>query len=309
LTTLGAREDLRVLANSPARRRRAGDLGPAFFFLGPALLGFVVFHLIPTVRGFYASFTEWSLLDEPQFIGLENYRTMLSDQVFWNALRVTAEYVVINIGVQTLVAIGIAVLMDRLTKSVLVRSVVLAPWLMSNVVAAMLFLWILDYNLGIGNAMLDAIGLGRIAFLGAKEWVIPSIALINVWRHMGYTALLIFAGIQTIPRDVIEASAVDGCGEWRTFWHTTLPLLRPVMALVLVVTVIGSFQIFDTVDITTEGGPVHASRVIYLYIFDRAFTRFDFGYASALSVALFLILLTVTLLQLRMMRAGQSDLA
>lgn len=138
--------------------------------------------------------------------------------------------------------------------------------------------------------------------------MIPTIALINVWRHMGYTALLIFAGLQTIPDSVYEAARVDGANEWQMFWRITIPLLRPILALVLIMTIIGSFQVFDTVAITTNGGPVNSSRVLQLYIYDMAFGRFQFGYASALSVALLVILLIVTFLQYRLSRAGETDL-
>jgi multiple sugar transport system permease protein len=126
---------------------------------------------------------------------------------------------------------------------------------------------------------------------------------------MGYTALLVFAGLQTIPKYVYEAAEVDGSTEMKTFWRITLPLLRPVLVMVLVVTMIGSFQIFDTVAVTTQGGPINATRVIYYYIYERAFTRFDFGYASAMAMVLFAILAIVSLLQLRLLRAKESDLA
>jgi multiple sugar transport system permease protein len=126
---------------------------------------------------------------------------------------------------------------------------------------------------------------------------------------MGYTALLIFAGLQTIPKDVYEAGSIDGASESQMFRKITVPLLRPILALVLIITVIGSFQVYDTVAVTTDGGPVNATRVIYHYIVDRAFGRFDFGYASALAVALMLILLVVTIIQFRGMRADRSELA
>ena len=169
-------------------------------------------------------------------------------------------------------------------------------------------MWILDTQLGIANQMIAAIGLDRIPFLAQESTVIPTIALINVWRHMGYTALLIFAGLQTIPDSVYEAARVDGANEWQMFWRITIPLLRPILALVLIMTIIGSFQVFDTVAITTNGGPVNSSRVLQLYIYDMAFGRFQFGYASALSVALLVILLIVTFLQYRLSRSGETDL-
>lgn len=286
------------------------QLPTALLFLLPAMIGFVVFYLRPTIIGFYNSFTDKELLrPTSEFVGLENYRQMLGDEVFWNALRVTLEYVVINIGLQTIVAILIAWVLQRLQQLNWLRTVMLTPWLLSNVVVALLFLWILDFRLGIANNLLGNLGVQPIPWFGSEEWVIPSVALINVWRHMGYTALLIFAGLQTIPNNVMEAARVDGANEFRRFWHVTLPLLRPVLAVVLVITMIGSFQIYDTIDVTTQGGPVNASRVIYVYIFDQAFARRNFGYASAMAVALFLILAAVTFIQLRLLRADESDLA
>ncbi|GAB3932159.1 sugar ABC transporter permease [Kribbella albertanoniae] len=278
-------------------------------FLLPATIGFVVFYIWPTLRGAYLSFTEYSLLEAPKFNGLDNYDRMIHDSFFWNALVVTLEYVVINIGVQTVLAVAIAMVMYRLTRSITVRAAILLPYLVANVVVALVWYWMLDFQVGIVNQGLTWLGIDPIAFFGESNWAIPTIAGINVWRHMGYTALLVFAGLQTIPAYVYEAAEVDGAGEMKTFWRITLPLLRPVLVMVLVVTMIGSFQIFDTVAVTTRGGPINSTRVIYYYIFERAFTRFDFGYASAMAMVLFVILAIVSLLQIRLLRAKESDLA
>lgn len=132
--------------------------------------------------------------------------------------------------------------------------------------------------------------------------------MINVWRHVGYTALLLFAGLQAIPTDMYEAAKVDGASEWRMFWRITMPLLRPVLAVVLIMTVIGSFQVFDTVAVTTAGGPANATNVLQFYIYGSAFGRFQFGYASAMSVALLVVLSAITFLQYRLTRAGHTDL-
>ncbi|KAB8170905.1 ABC transporter permease subunit [Streptomyces sp. 3MP-14] len=297
----------RVDNPTPGWRRR--ETRAALVFVAPALLGFLVFFAWPTVRGLYLSLTDYDLLTPAEFSGLDNYRRLLDDDVFWNSLWVTLQYVLINIGVQTVAALLLAVLIHRLTRSVVLRGIILLPYLISNVVVALLWYWMADYNLGIINEMLGWVGFDPVAFFGDESWAIPSIALVNVWRHLGYTALLIFAGLQFINRDVYEAAAVDGAGEVRIFFRITLPLLRPVMALVLVLTVIGSWQIFDTVAVTTQGGPVDATRVVQYYIYDQAFNRFDFGYASAISVVLFLILAGVALAQLKLLRAGESDQA
>ena len=288
--------------------RRRDDTRLALAFIAPALIGFVVFLVWPTLRGIYLSFTEFNLLTPPRFNGLDNYVRMAQDPIFWNALGVTLYYVAINIGLQTILALVIAVMMQRLTQKTWLRGIVLTPYLVSNVVAAMVFLWILDYQLGIGNQILAALGLDRIAFFTSDALVIPTVALVNVWRHVGYTALLIFAGLQTIPVSVYEAGKMDGASEMRMFRSITIPLLRPILALVLIITVVGSFQVFDTVAVTTAGGPVDSSRVLQFYIYDVAFGRFQFGYASAMSVALLVILMIVTFVQYRMTRAGSTDL-
>jgi multiple sugar transport system permease protein len=292
-----------------ARRRPWGQLGIALMFLAPALFGFITFYLWPALQGVFLSFTDWNALSPAKLIGLGNYVRLAQDALFWNSLAVTAEYVVINIGLQTVLAIGLAVLMHRLTRSMVVRGIILLPYMIPNVIVALIGFWMLDYKLGIGNQMLTWMGLDRVPFFGSETWAIPTIAGINVWRHLGYTALLIFAGLQTIPKDLYDASAIDGASEWKMFWRITLPLLRPVLALVLVITIIGSFQIFDTIAVTTKGGPINATRVIYYYIFERAFDQFDFGYAAAMSVVLMLILSGITLLQLRLLRAGESDMS
>jgi multiple sugar transport system permease protein len=301
----------------PARRpppiRR--ETAIALLFLLPSLVGFLVFYAYPSLRGLYLSFTDFNLLaNEGDWVGLENYQALVSDALFWNALWVTAKYVIINIGIQTVLALAIAVLMHRLTKSVIVRGILVLPWLIPNVVVALLWMWMLDPNLGVVNHYLNLIGIPSQDFLGSESQVIPTVAGINIWRHMGYTALLLFAGLQMIPRSYYEAASLDGASEWHMFRTVTLPLLRPVLALVLVITLIGSFQVFDTVQVATAapggqpGGPANASRVLYLYIFQQSFEFYALGYAAALSVVLVLILLVVAIVQMRLLRAGESDL-
>jgi multiple sugar transport system permease protein len=294
---------------TPKTVAKRDDTRLAILFIAPALIGFLVFMVWPTIRGLYLSFTKFNLLTPPKFNGLDNYIRMVQDPVFWNALKVTIYYVIVNIGVQTIFALVIAVMMQRLTKKTWLRGIVLTPYLVSNVVAALVFLWILDFQLGIFNKLLEVIGLDRIAFLSDSNWVIPTIALINVWHYVGYTALLIFAGLQTIPETMYEAGRMDGASELRMFRSITIPLLRPVLALVLVVSLIGSFQIFDTVAVTTQGDPASATRVIYLYIYEQAFRYFHLGYAAAAAVCLALILGVFTAVQMRLLRASRSDLA
>ena len=294
------------------RRRGRGWLNSesitAFFFILPSLIGFTVFYGVPAVRGVWISFTDWDLLRQAKFIGIENYVDLFQDKEFWNALSVTVYYVLLNIPLQTVLAVIIAVMMYRLTKSMVIRSLIILPWLMPPVVVGLIWLWLLDPNIGIVNVTLKALGLPMIAFLGLPQWAMPTIAMINIWEYVGYTALLIFAGLQSIPGTVYEAASIDGASESQTFWKVTVPLLRPVLVFVVVTSVIGSFQIFDTIAITTQGGPVNATKVLNWYIYEQAFSRFNMGYATAISIVLFLILIFVSMMQMRLMRAGESDM-
>jgi multiple sugar transport system permease protein len=162
--------------------------------------------------------------------------------------------------------------------------------------------------MGFLNQIIMGLGFERQPFLGSVSQAMPTIAGINIWRHAGYTAILLYAGLQTIPKEVYEAAAIDGADERQMFFGITIPLLRPVLVFVLVTTVIGSFQIFDTISMTTKGGPVDATRVIYWYIYEYAFVRFKMGYATTLAVALFTILITITAIQMRYFNANTSDL-
>jgi multiple sugar transport system permease protein len=287
-----------------------GDGRVALVFMAPALLGFALFYLYPTIRGAYFSFTNYDLLSPPQAAGLANYRMLWHDPLYWNALRVTLQYVVINIGSQTVLALGLAWLMFRLTRSVVIRALLLVPWLVPNVAVGLLWVWLLDANLGLVNHLITDVGGSSIGFFTTPTWAMPSIAMINTWQYTGYTALLLYAGMLQLPPSLFESARIDGAGEIRTFTRITLPLLRPILALVLVVSLIGSFQIFDTITVTTQnGGPINATRAIYYYIYQLAFTQFRFGYACAVALTLVLILGVLTFIQMRLLRASRSDLS
>ncbi len=296
-----------VIGAEPKRRWRPRETVFGLLFILPSLIGFTVFYAIPAVRGVLISFTNWDLLTPAKSVGLANYARLLQDPNFWNSLKVTVYYVLLNIPIQTVLAMVIAVMMSRLTKSIIIRAMIILPWLMPGVVVGLLWLWLLDPTIGIVNVVLRAIGVGTIPFLNLPKYAMPSIAMINIWQYVGYTALLLFAGLQSIDNSVYEAASIDGASETQMFWKVTVPLLRPVLVFVLVTSVIGSFQIFDTIAITTKGGPVNATKVFNWYIYEQAFTRFNMGYATAISMVLFLILIFISLMQMRLMRAGESD--
>ncbi|MFN8527369.1 MAG: sugar ABC transporter permease [Anaerolineae bacterium] len=281
-----------------------------YLFILPSLIGFTLFFAVPAIRSVFISFQHWNLLTDAEYAGLQNYQDLFADDRFWRSLQTTVTYVLWNIPLQTVLALGIALLMERASNSALLRGIVILPWLMPNVIVAMLFVWLLDPTLGVINIVLQNLGIGRQAFFGDPNQAIASIAGVNIWRHMGYTAILIFAGLKTIPKSLYEAARVDGANAFVQFLRITLPLLRPVMVFVLVTSVIGSFQIFDTIAVATEGGPAGSSRTIIYYIYEQVFERrINMGLATAASVVLFLILVTVTLVQIRYFQGNTSDLA
>jgi multiple sugar transport system permease protein len=278
----------------------------------PACVGFVAFYAWPALRAIEISFTEWNLLRPPRYVGWANYQRLWHDAQFWHGLKLSAIYALMNIPLQTVLGLGLALAMDRLTRSLFVKSLVLLPYLLSNVLVAMIWLWMLDPTLGALNHLIAALGglfgVERQPFFGSPEQALWTVAAVNIWRHMGLVALLFLAGLQNIPRALFEAAELDGASPWQVLRRITLPLLRPVMVFVLVTSVTGALQIFDTVAVTTQGGPEDATRVVVVYIVQNAFGYLKMGYASAMSIVLCVIMLVYTAIQMRWLRADQSDL-
>jgi len=229
----------------------------AFFLMILPMIGWVVFQVNPMFRGIYLAFTDAGSVGQEHIslIGFDNFRTVLADPIFWNAVRVTLQYVVLNIGSQTILALGLAVAIDRLTHRAWLRVVLLLPWLIPSVTAGLLAAWLFDPMMGLINPLIAHLGFEPQYFFNDENMAMPLQAAVNTWRNVGYNAILLFAGIQMIPKYLYEAAAIDGAGETRMFSRITLPLLRPVLTLVLIVNFIGAFQIFDTIAVTTKGGP------------------------------------------------------
>jgi multiple sugar transport system permease protein len=293
------------------RRRLNRESATAFLFIAPALVGFLVFFLLPAIRAVGISFTDWNLLSKAKWIGFANYRQLWHDPLFWNAVRVTVGYVLLNIPIQILIGLFLAAVMTRTVKSFAVRGVLILPYLLSNVVAALVWIWIMDPQLGFANQFLHWLHLPTFSYFGSETQSLASVAAINIWRHMGLTAILFYAGMQGIPASTYEAARIDGASEWQMFRRITLPLLRPVTAFVVVTSLVGSFQIFDTIAVATTpnvGGPIDSTRALVVYINQRAFGTFEMGFASSMSVVLFAFLIVFSILQLRLFRGGDSDL-
>ena len=302
------RFELNELRLAFTSRRRKETL-TALVLVLPALIGFLVFFATPTLRAIEISFTDWNLLSKPKAVGWANYAKMMSDGHFWHGMKLSAYYVLLNSPLQTVLGLVLAVAMDRLTRSLFVKSVVLLPYLLSNVLVALMWLWLLNPLMGFVDHVIQQMGFARQPFFAGPDQALLTVAAVNIWRHMGLVAMLFLAGLQNIPRYLYEAAALEGASEWQIFRKITLPLLRPVMVFVLVTSVTGSFQIFDTVAVATNGGPLDSTRVIVHYIVQNAFTFFRMGYASAISVVLGLVMVAYTIVQMRIMRASDHDLS
>lgn len=290
------------------KKRVRDDRVAAAIFLIPTFVGFFVFYVYPALRGLWYSFTDFNLIGDAHYVGLDNYARAIGDKEVWNAFAVTIAYALYNIIGQTFLGLLLAALMQRFARSTWVRSLLLLPWLVPNVAIALIWGWLLDSNIGYVTNLLSYVGIDGVTFYNAHA-AMPIVAGINIWAYTGYTALLLYAGMLQIPGELYESAALDGAGEGRMFFSITLPLLRPVLVLVLVMGLIGSFQIFDTVQIGYAGHPIPAVRVIYYYIYQQGFTFLKMGYASAVAMLLVLVLAVFTAIQLRLMRAGSSDLA
>ena len=290
------------------KKRVRDDRVAAAIFLIPTFVGFFVFYVYPALRGLWYSFTDFNLIGDAHYVGLDNYAKAIGDKEVWNAFAVTIAYALYNIIGQTFLGLLLAALMQRFARSTWVRSLLLLPWLVPNVAIALIWGWLLDSNIGYVTHLLSYVGIDGVTFYNAHA-AMPIVAGINIWAYTGYTALLLYAGMLQIPGELYESAALDGAGETRMFFSITLPLLRPVLVLVLVMGLIGSFQIFDTVQIGYAGHPIPAVRVIYYYIYQQGFTFLKMGYASAVAMLLVVVLAIFTAIQLRLMRAGSSDLA
>ncbi|MED7923227.1 sugar ABC transporter permease [Nonomuraea sp. LP-02] len=280
------------------RGRRGG--WHAYLFIGPSLFGVVAFLLLPMVIVLVLSLFDWELLSAPEFAGLDNYRRLATDGGTWHSLLVTVGYVLLSIPLQTVLALALAVLLDRRVKGLrFYRSLFVVPWMATPIVLGLVWQWIFDPRDGALNSALALVGVTGPDWLSDPSWALPAVALVSVWQHTGYNMLFFLAGLQGIPRELHDAAAVDGAGPRERFWRVTLPLLNPTMFFVTVTNLIGAFQVFDTVYAMTDGGPSHSTEVLNFRIFQTAFKEFDFGYAATLSTLLFAVIFAVTLAQVR----------
>jgi ABC-type sugar transport system permease subunit len=282
--------------SSTARRRSL----TAYGLLAPSLFGVVVFLGIPVVLVVIFSFLKWNLLTAPKFVGLSNYLDVFQHEGAGHALLVTFYYFLLNIPVQTALALGMAMLMNRTGRfTALIRVLCVLPYLATPVAMGVVWQWIFAPQTGVVNTLLHFVGVAGPDWLNSPGWSMPVVAFANIWQFVGYNMLFFLAGLQAIPPMLYEASAIDGAGAVQRFFRVTLPLLRPTMLFVLVTGAIGSFQVFDSVYVMTNGGPGRSTTVMNMLIYQNGFVGFRIGAASALSVILFAVILVVTLIQFR----------
>jgi ABC-type sugar transport system permease subunit len=294
-TTVIGKHKAPAVTGDTERRRR---IRTAFTFLAPSLVGVVLFLVIPVILVIILSLAQWNLLTPIKWVGFSNYASIFRFDGFGHSLIVTAYYVLLNIPVQTVVALGLALLLNnKLRGSAFVRVVAVLPFLATPVAMSVVWTWFFDPTNGIVNQLLAHVGITGPAWLSDSATAMPIVAFASIWQYAGYNMLFFLAGLQGIPPSLYEAASIDGAGRVAQFRRVTLPLLRPALLFVLVTGVIGSFQVFDTAFVLTDGGPGNATNVANLNIYNTAFQGFRIGEASAMSVILFLIILVVTVAQ------------
>jgi len=271
-----------------------------WLFILPWLLGFLFFTAGPMIASAVLSFWEWEILTPPIWVGLANFRQMAVDPLFLLALYNTAYYTLLGVPLYLLAALGMALLLNLPLRGIAVyRTIFFLPSLTPAVANALLWVWIFSPDFGLANYFLQAVGLPAQKWLFDVNLAKPALILMGLWG-VGSQMIIFLGGLQGIPQSLYEAASIDGANEWRRFWNITLPLLSPTIFFNLVIGIIGSFQVFTTAYIATQGGPQNATLFYVLYLWRNGFDYFKMGYASALAWVLLLIILLLTAIQFRL---------
>ena len=274
----------------------------AYAFILPSFVGFVVFLVVPMAASLGLSFYDWELLTPPQFVGLRNFATLLTDRVFRQVVVNTLYYTFGLVPLNLVVSLGLAVWLNaRLRGLTLYRMAFFLPVVTVTVAVALIWRWMYEPRAGIVDAALRAVGLPGPAWLGDTHWAMPAIILMSVWKGFGYNMVLFLAGLQQVPAEIHEAAMIDGATYWQRVGHVTLPLLREVFTIVCILTFIGSFRAFDVIYATTTGGPNFATETLAYYVYQIGFfLSNNFGYASTIAVVLFAIIFIPSLFWIRL---------
>lgn len=278
-----------------------------YVFIAPNMIVFTVFVFVPILFAFYISLNEWSLIGTPQFVGLGNYVEMLGDGQFWRALYNTLVYTIGTVPGSIALGLVVAIGLNRkLPGLALLRSLFFVPVVISLVAVALIASWMFNDNYGVINAALEALGFEGVSWLSSPAWAMPSLIITTLWIRIGFCMVIYLASLQSIPAELYQAAQVDGATAWRQFWHITWPLLGPTTFLLLILNVIYSLHVFDLIYVMTGGGPGSSTSVLVQYIYQMAFQESQMGYASAVGVVLYLMLLVFTVFQWRMTRQGEN---
>jgi multiple sugar transport system permease protein len=278
-----------------------GDGFWALVLLFPTFLGLGIV-LGSVVGGLVISFTRWDILTKPEWVGIGNYIQMIQDdELFRKSLLNTFYFTIGVVPLGTVLSLLAAVIMNqKLRGQSFFRTVYFLPTVCSGIAIALLWAWLYNTQFGLINYMLKSVGLPKISWLGDRRWAMISVIIMTIWRGLGYNMILFLAGLQGIPQEYYEAAIIDGASRWQVFRRITLPLLSPTTFFVVVLSMIGSFQVFEATYIMTQGGPYYATYTMVLLIFNQGFQWFRMGYASALAYILFAIILVITLTQIKL---------
>ncbi|MFD0663126.1 carbohydrate ABC transporter permease [Thermocatellispora tengchongensis] len=256
----------------------------------------------PIVASAAISFTDWSLLSSPSFVGAANYVKLVQDPVFYTALGNTVYFAAASVGLGVVSTLGLALLLNLPLRGIAAfRTIFYLPSVVSGIATALLWVNILHPDFGMINYLLGLAGIQGPGWLTAEEWAVPALVLMSIWGA-GNTIVIYLAGLQGIPQSLYEAAMIDGAGWWRRLRHITVPMLSPVVFFNVVTGFIASLQAYVLVLVMTKGGPANATLLLGLYVYRQAFEYFDMGYAAALSWALFAVVILVTLVQFRLAR-------
>lgn len=278
-----------------------------YIFIAPNVVVFAVFMFVPILLAFYISLNEWTLIGTPTFVGLGNYLDMLEDSEFLRAFYNTGVYTLGT--VPTSIALGLVVALGlnlKLPGRTLLRSIFFVPVIISLVAVALIASWIFNDNYGIINAALSAVGIGDVPWLSSARWAMISLIIATLWIRLGFNMVIYLAALQSIPTELYDAARVDGASGWRRFRHITWPLLGPTTFLLVIINIIYSLHVFDLIYVMTGGGPGFSTTVLVQYIYQMAFTEGQMGYASAIGVVLYLLLLVFTVFQWRVTRQSEN---
>ncbi len=284
---------------SPMRRREAIE---GILYLSPWIIGFLLFIVGPLAASLYLSFTKYNVLRPAEWIGIQNFVTALTkDDLFWSSLWRSFYYALLSVPLAMLGSLIVALMLNqKLLGTTVWRTLYFLPTLTPILAVALLWRWMLNPDVGLVNYLLSLVGIDGPGWLSSTTWAIPSLVLMGLWNSIGGSRMIIFlAGLQDVPREVLESAEIDGAGAWSKFWNVTLPLISPTIFFNLVLGILFALRTFDVALIATNGGPARATWFISLHIYQNAFVSFDMGYASALSWLFFIILLVLTFLQFR----------